>query len=661
MSSMGARELTVVPGGKQRTAASSNRKRSRRRDLIGAEIGDQWQCELVPINRNVADDPSIRLVVAMVVSGEFVLAAESLDHPPSEIAALARIMAEQVRAAMDAADGTPATVHVRHKVMAQALAPILAGEGIKVKRTARLRYLDKAADSLIAFDPDGKGPARSARKGAAPPRISRPDSWKAWQLPRDQISMFFSACAELFRAAPWKVMSNSHLLEARVRNGGEWSISVMGDAGVEFGIVLYEERQDFEAVMQSDDPMKTFRDFKGSVISLSFERERDLYAAMTNEVRFSRWEVASPNAWPNVICYNTVAGGLTQRTMDDLIAILPAVAKFSTMHADWLLGDSDESIAGEWIGDDAEVQLRFVGVYGADASSFPAPPELLARCFASGSAASPLAVFDPHASWDDKLATARQIIPEFEEYLAANSDRLKEGRARSSARGARGRRGSRQHAIMAEHFAVNFLAGAHGTPIAAVTEFDLRLYLYDWFPRKTITGEREFVDALTSLRLFFQFLASEKGIESEWAFPILSDSETFIGRLRSLRSAETEDEAIERHAELLRDLDARVFLHDMGSAGGVKWSQYMGSVEASFHHILQRFWLKWRDEIVARGIRDPERVRELLVARQLEFENTAVPGEAQSPKTLIAREQKSLRRTFNSAHRAPKKRQPRKS
>jgi hypothetical protein len=231
----------------------------------------------------------------------------------------------------------------------------------------------------------------------------------------------------------------------------------------------------------------------------------------------------------------------------------------------------------------------------------------------------------------------------FEEYLA------------SGGAGSTAARSAKKHSRIVRLFVVDFLAGAQHTPLPAINEYDLRVFLYDWLPRKVAFAEREFISGLTSLRYFFEFIGVARGIECFWAAPILRDKETFLHRLRSKPAGMFMDEAVQAwQAMLYADLDDRVFLHDSGDAGGIEWGFWQGPVESSLAHLLQRLWLKWRDEVIAQGERDPHLVRAALIRKQHEFERTAPEGKSDTPATLVAEERKS-REVKDRGKPAPKK------
>ena len=183
--------------------------------------------------------------------------------------------------------------------------------------------------------------------------------------------------------------------------------------------------------------------------------------------------------------------------------------------------------------------------------------------------------------------------------------------------------------ILANHvkfFIIEFLAYVEQTPLAASTEYDLRTFLYDWFPRKVRIPPDEAPGLLVALKRWFAHLARERGIEFPWAAAILADRDGFDERVRTFPGGFFWDEAVQVwQAAASADLDARLLLHDRRLGDAEQWGDTMGPVEYGLRHELQRRWLIWRDEVVRSGTTGPADVRAALVRRQREWEAAPHP------------------------------------
>lgn len=160
-----------------------------------------------------------------------------------------------------------------------------------------------------------------------------------------------------------------------------------------------------------------------------------------------------------------------------------------------------------------------------------------------------------------------------------------------------------------------------GVYLAAVTELDLRVFLYDWFPRKVRTTRTAADTMRASLRRFVEHLGAREGIVCPWARAILRDRTAFQARWDDFPGGFWWDAGVaEWRSELQADLDQRVMLPSDALAGVGEWGETMGPEEARWRAGLQREWLRWRDEVIHAGERSPPAVWQELVRRQAEWE-----------------------------------------
>lgn len=186
----------------------------------------------------------------------------------------------------------------------------------------------------------------------------------------------------------------------------------------------------------------------------------------------------------------------------------------------------------------------------------------------------------------------------------------------------------------------------------ACTEFDLRMYLYDWTPRRPRRKLfRPSVELEAASRLF-EYLEQREGLSYPWAASLLADDEGLHRRWESYPNLELyHPRMIAWRRELYDDLNARGFIPDTGIAGGGEWLQEgivpvdeQGEDELTLslllelHDELSRRWLVWREEVIASGLTQPGPVRAVLVRRQREWETRPHPGLAgETPSQAIRR------------------------
>lgn len=66
------------------------------------------------------------------------------------------------------------------------------------------------------------------------------------------------------------------------------------------------------------------------------------------------------------------------------------------------------------------------------------------------------------------------------------------------------------------------------------------------------------------------------------------------------------------------------------------WAVVMDKVTSDLRYELHRRWLMWHDEVVRGGITDTRDVRDVLLGRQRQWENTPHPlHEGRTPKQVL--------------------------
>lgn len=142
------------------------------------------------------------------------------------------------------------------------------------------------------------------------------------------IAALFRAAAALYRAKPWKtVPSDRSLFSFTIEQLGvkDAVLTVIGQAGQSFGLILFSGIDDIEAYRGAAEAMKRGEEPKlPPHFALSFERGAELSATLRKEIAAHHWEVAAADAYPWLVA---VDEGLVARppTADE-VTIAEAIA-----------------------------------------------------------------------------------------------------------------------------------------------------------------------------------------------------------------------------------------------------------------------------------------------------------------------------------------------
>jgi hypothetical protein len=287
-------------------------------------------------------DPGARPATLLVTADGFVIFTDILARPSAEVEDLAVELERGVLEAARTVGALPAAIEVREPEVAVALASRMRDAGSPVVvRAALLSGVDAA---MTALNRSMGGPAARF----AP---SRPDMWAGWGQPEEWIAEIFRASAAYHRVSPWRHFDNFPAIFAETPKGQIWYLSIMGSAGMTYGLALYSDPDDLDR--QLDDYSAQL---SGRVLGLTFDKARDLPRPMRKEISEAGWEVASSDAYPSLIAVNTPAGGLRRTDARDLVAILSAVAAWTVAI------DGDRRVAEKpWQDPETGVELEVLG------------------------------------------------------------------------------------------------------------------------------------------------------------------------------------------------------------------------------------------------------------------------------------------------------------
>jgi Domain of unknown function (DUF6930)/SEC-C motif len=561
---------------------AANLEQLRRASPVHEAAEHTWEAGIFPLPTAIGDQPGRRVSLVLVAAAGLVLYHDLLTDP------LGRIdeVADALQSALERAEeqmGVPLRkVSVRHRDVSRALGIRMASCGVEVSHSPRLPGLEDAARSLCGH---------MLGLDTVPLTASAP-TWRGWGLSGSQCRALFAAAARFRRAEPWKQVDDEPI--SVFGRHGSWTATVMGLAGQAFGLSVYTDPRDYEDLLtDTADLGELVQGMKGAMIAVAFEPRSELTREMQREVASAGWEVADPEGYPVAFTTNTPAGGLDPAVVDVLAAMLLAIPDFLEACED----EIEEGLAGQrivWEHPVTGLRLSYTVPGGYE---WPIP-ERLGPGGPRGNRAEPGARLTGL-----KLEDAFPDAPVADRFGA----HLRESVTAATAA---------RHAGTASAL-VRFLNGRHGVPLCALHEYDLRMFLYDDFPRSMPGFSR--IEALPgSLRKFFMFLAERHGLEFPWAEALLRDKESLHHRVRMAPVGSWWDEDVrEFRADVWIDLDGRGMLLPDDWAGALEPEAFTGIDEARLHHEAQRRWLTWRDDLIQDGLDTPDELTDALGARLL--------------------------------------------
>jgi SEC-C motif len=550
-----------------------------------------WEADVVAVAPPMdgVPAPAMVLVVAdgRVIHGEVV-------PTPATVGEGADDVADAVREAGRSAGRFPAVVRVRRE-LAEAVGRRLAGEGVVVSGADSLPSIDGVVDTFVSEL--GLAPR-------IPPTVTTPGSWTETGATAEELAALFAAAARFWRARAWDALYDVPALRAVLPEGDPWIVSLLSAGGAGPGLAMYAREEDYLALL--DDPADAFGPEGGPALSLTLGPRGDVPAAMGEESDAAGWEVAGPAAYPFVIGVRLAEGRWTAGEVRALRLVTAAVAALAEGRV--------SPPEGVEVADPATgVRLALYAVEeDDDGDGEPLWPPLhrAGPCCAQGPAA------DPEAA----LRALDGGVDEAHEAEEERQDRFLTWLERQG----RGEDWVERHLANAAAWG-EFLYGQAGVPAEAATEYDLRVFVYDWYPRAAGMESDVARRLPASLCRYFGWMAEHEGVAYPWAAAVLREREAFRERLEGAPEGGFWEAATgEWRAEVGFDLMQRLLLHSPSFPPG--GPSLMTPDVARLEAELQRRWLIWRDEEVRAGTVAPGALRAALGARQAAWEETPHPG-----------------------------------
>ncbi|HLE28045.1 MAG TPA: hypothetical protein VI793_08005 [Anaerolineales bacterium] len=218
----------------------------------------------------------------------------------------------------------PERVLFADEALTTALTPALAEIGVTCE-TQELPMLPEIIRELESFMRDGEPehPGLLSVTGVTP----------------EMAGGFFAAAAEFYREAPWVHLLNEQSFRLRfpAEGGASRIVIVMGNAGVEYGLAVYEKWADVEKMyLGVGDPSEALP--PQGALTLFYENVEHLPFDDLEAMQRYSWEVADEQAYP-LPAYFTSEGGFRRPTPAELSWLEAALRAIPRLLRDHLRPD----------------------------------------------------------------------------------------------------------------------------------------------------------------------------------------------------------------------------------------------------------------------------------------------------------------------------------
>lgn len=570
----------------------------------GARVGEAarqapfWEADVVPLTGGTFTETGTPGALAIIGAAGYVVTGEVLTRRLGGVADRAQAVLAAVMSGARDVGVLPERLHVRDEALANALRPELERRGCQVDAVP-LPELDEAIDSAL----------ERLTSRVAGGKAFTLWSWGETEATHAELADFHAAAAEYHRAAPWNALTDGHPLILRFPGEDQpCVVSVMGAAGLYYGLALYSDAADVEALhaSETDGTDQHVAGMRGFSLSLSYAAAGKLPKPMRREVLAAEWEVAGQDAFPNLMGIAIAGRRLTAEHLRLMTRACRTVVAFVQALPEELPWTAPTG---------AEVNLL---VPPDAAGEIVLPWPALTRSHPVGPAG-------PNADPKESIRTWRNGWKDEADAEWARVDRFTAWlEAQKSSKAARGR-----DLRVAEEWTNAGIAS--GVPAQSATEYDLRMFLYDFLPAEGLP--KPVAKHLTgSLRRLFRFYAEHEGIEYPWAEGVLSELDEASAGAEDVRDVLDELRDVVGMDVLVRAL--RPVAEVPGTRTG--WAVVMDKVTSDLRYELHRRWLMWHDEVVRGGITDTPDVRDILIGRQRQWENTPHPRHGgRTPKQVL--------------------------
>jgi len=269
-----------------------------------------------------------------------VIVGSTVVYPSEPISAVADCLTQALDKPMLGPRRRPDRIRVADPALVEGLREVV-GTGVRID-TAPTPELDAIVRLMAETLPEGRGETASYFEGG---RVSP-----------DTVAAFFQAAARLYRAAPWQVLWDSQLLSVDVPDLATKGacVSVIGALGESFGVLIYDSVESHRAMETMaavlEETGELPEDLGTGILSLNFDRRRDIPKAMRREIAQHGWEVAGAKAYPRVMLIDAdrLLRPLTELDVRRVSVIAEGLAAFCARQRNKLAAGLSQPITEEF-------------------------------------------------------------------------------------------------------------------------------------------------------------------------------------------------------------------------------------------------------------------------------------------------------------------------
>jgi len=305
----------------------------------------------------------------------------------------------------------------------------------------------------------------------------------------EAMAAFFRAAAALFRAKAWNLVPDDQsLFSVTIEQLGvrDAAISVIGQMGQSFGLILFSGLDDFEAYLDAADVIELGEEPEiPRHFALNFERGAELAPTLRKEISEHDWEVAGANAYPWLVA------------VDEELVARPPTGKEVTMAEAIALALTNltadkKALRRAWDGREPVARTLSVTTHAGEMDVTLRAPYMRApvEFDSSRDVLADLAALsrdDDEIDYDAREALEDQLVMRF-----AASPEAKD-----------------LDEIHACRFVMDLGASYFGHTIATLRAAELRVVLFELIPRKVSIEPSEARWIVDEMRAFYSFLKRE--------------------------------------------------------------------------------------------------------------------------------------------------------